>query len=429
MREDETLERELIKLKKIYEKELITKEDYDQERKKVLEVYNEQMRRVFYLDDNIDIKELLKSEMEASSFQDAVVELWERIYHGCPEILDENGEVIQKSILPLRGIKENFDRALKGKEELYVEHLPKLHSVPKFFKNEILIRDDYLEMFKLLQRYDKENLKGNRNYGLYVAGPNGIGKSMGIYALACFAHSLEWLVLYLPDCDDWCSYSTPSECYDHILKAMLYSFYPHRDYRLKFQRGTLGDAVSQALFTRNTEEKMYMYTKIMEELGEITEFPVLLVFNETNAVFTTNLAWDLSAKAYQYSLFLKTVSTLNILKLNRGLKVLSGTGHSRAISHLARGCEYYIFDLSLPSIEEYAHILLETDILPATPREKLRDLKSAGDETGPGSKAAQNFNEILTLLVHTLNTVPRDLRALVNFLKIILQENLGLISG
>lgn len=84
--------------------------------------------------------------------------------------------------------------------------LPNLPTLPKDIPQEksFLIRDITVEIFHNFEYIDKFERQSGQ-YGTYLAGPNGIGKSVIMYCAACLAYARNWLVFYVPRCDEWVS--------------------------------------------------------------------------------------------------------------------------------------------------------------------------------------------------------------------------------
>jgi len=183
--------------------------------------------------------------------------------------------------------------------------------------------------------------------------------------------------------------------YDHILKAMLFGFYPHRN---AFP-GML-DAIVQGIESFG-QTKVATYEAVLQTLTFITSTPVLLIFDETNAIFDTELVFWQGHLAFEHPLFKVTASTLNILDMRRGLKLLSGTGHSEGLKHLARGCEHFTHCLSLPSKEELKNMILHSNLFPDVPRGKILGL----------SNNQKQFDRVIKAIISIIGCIPREVRS------------------
>jgi hypothetical protein len=51
-----------------------------------------------------------------------------------------------------------------------------------------------------------------------LAGPYGVGKSVTLYTIAVLAKAMDWVVVYLPRCDEWVARNPATSQLDYILE-------------------------------------------------------------------------------------------------------------------------------------------------------------------------------------------------------------------
>ena len=83
--------------------------------------------------------------------------------------------------------------------------LPDLGHYPKLFQlksnEDYLVRKSVLHLFSEFEQWFQCKEPRSPEYGLYFAGPEGVGKSVAVYFCACLAYSLGWTVVYFPNCE------------------------------------------------------------------------------------------------------------------------------------------------------------------------------------------------------------------------------------
>lgn len=192
-------------------------------------------------------------------------------------------------------------------------------------------------------------------YGKYLAGPNGIGKSVSLYTLACLAKAKKWIVVYIPQCDEWIARSdTQKNIYEYFLHHFALAIATNNFYNNKTTASNLemcstwGDLVLYG----TTVNALEAVTAITAELCACTDHPVLLVFDEVNALYEMAVSWR-DKLAYEVAPFTYMAATLNRLTMKRGWKVITGvyftntrifsyfcalgTGHERFINAAPAG--------------------------------------------------------------------------------------------
>ncbi|KAJ1496671.1 hypothetical protein HMI54_014241, partial [Coelomomyces lativittatus] len=104
--------------------------------------------------------------------------------------------------------------------------LPDLFSYPKGFPSphgsEFVVRSQVLQLFYALEQQDQhgdQQVVTNRN-GFYLTGPWGVGKSTGMYFLACLAVVKGWVTIYVPTCDEWAAISKKEDRAKYFIRAM-----------------------------------------------------------------------------------------------------------------------------------------------------------------------------------------------------------------
>jgi len=78
-----------------------------------------------------------------------------------------------------------------------------------------------LNLFDELNEMWNTNWNKSMKYGDYLAGPNGIGKSILLYQITCLARAMGFIVVYSPDCDIWAAKSEELNQLEHIWLAFL----------------------------------------------------------------------------------------------------------------------------------------------------------------------------------------------------------------
>eukprot|EP01124_Arcella_intermedia_P025710 TRINITY_DN4659_c0_g1_i2.p1 TRINITY_DN4659_c0_g1~~TRINITY_DN4659_c0_g1_i2.p1 ORF type:complete len:774 (+),score=125.14 TRINITY_DN4659_c0_g1_i2:100-2322(+) len=234
-------------------------------------------------------------------------------------------------------------KELKDSVESFELSFPVLPSQPKGCPdpeiNHLLLLKDTLWCFDQIN--EDWNISPKKQYGYYIKGPNGIGKSISLYQIACLGRAMGFVVIYVPQCDIWVSQNT-------LLQADFYLF-------CEFYRGLLDDMREPAKidnFTYKTLEDVLvdglsafansdseLLSKVIgilfQEMGMFSKKPVLMIFDEINALFSL-YAPKTTVLAYKHSSFIQA-SQLNLLSFQRGLKLLSGTGHQQYLLNAPSG--------------------------------------------------------------------------------------------
>lgn len=76
---------------------------------------------------------------------------------------------------------------------------------------------------------------------------------------------------------------------------------------------------------------------LIAELCTQTKLPLLLVFDEVNALFSETLSWLNGQLAKTGPFFANLAAAINKLTMRRGWKVLSGTVHEQFLAELPDG--------------------------------------------------------------------------------------------
>lgn len=243
--------------------------------------------------------------------------------------------------------RTNFNILLKSYQDpfqLKLGNLPNLLTYPKALpyphKTLFLLRDYPLVLFKQLEQWSNaKQVAGDPRKGFYLAGPNGVGKSVIIYTLACLAKAHNWIVLYIPRCDEWAAKNTSRESKDYLLHAFaaaLVQYYDNAAYTATDAYKTWGE---QLLFGLSTSEadKDTVLSDIIDGVCNQDTIPVLFLFDEVNFLFTDPLPWSLPHLAKNGPYFANLAASISRLHMKRGWKVLSGTGHQQFLKEVPSG--------------------------------------------------------------------------------------------
>jgi len=224
-----------------------------------------------------------------------------------------------------------------------------------------MLRKIPYDYFLELEYWDKASLVNRR--GMYLAGPNGVGKSIIVYTLACLAKANGWIVLYVPDCDEWSAMPSKESTLKYLLNAFALALAPVYDHAVidpsnqRFGK-TWRDLLALGL-TTHTEEVL---TALVSELSNQSDYPLLLVFDEVNALFTRPLPWLNMCLAKDGPFFSYLGASINRLKMECGWKVISGTGHEQFLAALPSGFANSVQHLTPLPNDEF-NILMMSDIL------------------------------------------------------------------
>jgi hypothetical protein len=233
--------------------------------------------------------------------------------------------------------------------------------MPLVGQTKFMLRKTPYDYFQELEYWNRDLLVNKG--GMYLAGPNGVGKSIIVYTLACLAKAKDWIVLYVPDCDEWSALPSKDAALKYLLNKFalaLVPFYSHVVADPSNQRlgKTWGDLIALGL-TTHTEEVL---TDLVSELSNQTDHPLLLIFDEVNALFTRHLPWSRKSLAKDGPFFSYLGASINRLKMNRGWKVISGTGHERFLAALPSGYTNSVRYL-IPLDRSEFNMLMESGIL------------------------------------------------------------------
>lgn len=233
--------------------------------------------------------------------------------------------------------------------------------MPQVETTKFMLRKTPYDYFQELEYWDRGS-QVNKG-GMYLAGPNGVGKSIILYTLACLAKAKGWIVLYVPDCDEWSAMPSKDRALEYLLNAFALALAPVYDHVVagpsnqRFGK-TWRDLLALGL-TTHTEEVL---AALVSELSNQNDYPVLLMFDEVNALFTRPLPWLNMCLAKDGPFFSYLGASINRLKMKRGWKVISGTGHEQFLAALPSGYANSVQYLTpLPSDE--FNELMKSDIL------------------------------------------------------------------
>jgi hypothetical protein len=119
---------------------------------------------------------------------------------------------------------------------------------------------------------------------------------------------------------------------------------------------TWGQVIEEALVSEFVSVMDDAVAIIFSELAACVDIPVLLIFDEVNGIFEKNLA---DTKYFSYA------SHFNKIVLERGWKLISGTGHARFVSRIPNGLESYQSSLVPWSEEEFIYLLKNKELCPS----------------------------------------------------------------
>lgn len=276
-----------------------------------------------------------------------------------------------------------------------------------------LIREETMKIFDEIYTQWYENTSNSvSRYGRYLAGPYGIGKSISLYQISCLARAVGFIVVYVPNCDIWCSQPSELLANTWFLLELTRGLLDHLNETQVFgPKDTWHDLLITAWAARdiqNTKMLTDMIGIILEQLCVYTAKPVLLCFDEVNALFTHKLNWLPQVTPREIGFFTHA-SNLNTTPLQRGLKLLSGTGHQEYLLYAPpgtlRGYTIYLepwSDTDFKSLAFTVNCLLLSDWL----------------------KIENVAHGILNLIILFTGTIPRELRQLTIFIEQSLSKEL-----
>jgi hypothetical protein len=122
---------------------------------------------------------------------------------------------------------------------------------------------------------------------------------------------------------------------------------------------TWGELLLDGLAGHNSQRAL---PNLLDELCSQEVFPLLLVFDEVNALFTEKLPWNQTELAKSGPYFSNLAASINKLTMRRGWKVISGTGHKQFLEGLPSGLTDTVRYLT-PFEQEEFYLLLKSDIL------------------------------------------------------------------
>eukprot|EP01124_Arcella_intermedia_P032902 TRINITY_DN7765_c0_g2_i2.p2 TRINITY_DN7765_c0_g2~~TRINITY_DN7765_c0_g2_i2.p2 ORF type:complete len:360 (-),score=37.67 TRINITY_DN7765_c0_g2_i2:1152-2231(-) len=209
---------------------------------------------------------------------------------------------------------------------------PLLLSKPKQFPatgGKLILQKETVSFFVRLYDAWVKGLNSTDRHGWYFTGPNGVGKSVALYCLVCMARASGFLVVYVPNCDTWCSYGTELESYLWLLQEITSGLIDFLDTptTTTINKTTWGELLTEAWSSKDdlvNLKKIIGY--LMEEIISHTDHPVIFCFDEINALYS-NKIWT-NDVAYQSPLF-RIACNINVTPFKRGFKLLSGTGHEQ----------------------------------------------------------------------------------------------------
>ena len=172
---------------------------------------------------------------------------------------------------------------------------------------------------------------------MYLAGPNGVGKSVIIYTLTCLAKAHDWIVLYVPNCDEWATLPSEEGALAYLLHKFAIALAPHYNqpvYTSTKLGRTWGEILKRGM--SGSGDKDRTLSILLDELSRQKDHPLLLVFDEVNALFTQKLPWG-NRLAKEGPYFSHLAATINRFTMQRGWKVISGTGHEQFLAELPSG--------------------------------------------------------------------------------------------
>lgn len=174
-------------------------------------------------------------------------------------------------------------------------------------------------------------------HGMYLAGPNSVGKSITIYTLVCPAQAHGWIVLYVPNCDEWAAKASAEEAMKYLLTKIalaLVPFYEHPTFLYRQDGRTWEELLMNGLASQNTQQ---VFSDLLDELCNQEDFPLLLVFDKVNTLFSNILPWLQGQLTKTVLYFTNLTTTLNKLTMCHRWKVLSRTGHEQFLAELPSG--------------------------------------------------------------------------------------------
>jgi len=286
-------------------------------------------------------------------------------------------------------------------------NLPYLGITPKDFPdlqtNKFIVRERVLQYFEDFNKFDHGT--GSKNYGYYFSGPNGVGKSVAIYFLACLAYAYDWFVIYIPQSDDWVSSENKTDAIKYFLKAVARGLGKYHEEELpsmfptNWSISTIGELVASGISSVDPSYIESVYLGFLDQLRVWDRCPILLIFDEVNALFSKPNPDRPATNHVPFNFG----STLNLVDMRRGWKLISGTGHEKFLANLQSGIEKCVRRLC-----PYDMISFNTLIEIASHKWLFDTLKSIGDN---------NTKEKVDLLIkRNLGGVPRQLSLFGDFL-------------
>ena len=123
---------------------------------------------------------------------------------------------VHKQQLPRYQELATFYSGWKDGSPSQAKMFPVLQTLPKECPDpqtmNFLIQQETMKIFhKLYQEWYEDTSLSISRYGRYLAGPNGIGKSISLYQICCLARAVGFIVVYVPNCDIWCQQPTELE--------------------------------------------------------------------------------------------------------------------------------------------------------------------------------------------------------------------------
>jgi hypothetical protein len=172
-----------------------------------------------------------------------------------------------------------------------------------------------------------------------------------------------WIVVYLPNCDEWASMASEEGALRYLLDRFAVALAPHygQPAAVHFRFGrTWGEILAHGLIDQADTKSVL--SDLIAELCEQKQYPLLWIFDEINALFTTKVPWLNGELAKIGPFFANLAASINHLAMSRGWKVLSGTGHERFLGELPSGLTGSVMHL-IPLENAEFNKLLESGIL------------------------------------------------------------------
>jgi hypothetical protein len=278
--------------------------------------------------------------------------------------------------------------------------LPRLAARPKEFNmdEKFVVRDSVLELFRKYEVWSLRT-KPEEKYGRYVAGPEGIGKSVALYFVSCLARAMNWFVIYIARCDQWISMSWDEvTAIRYFAKQAASSIAPFRGTpKLRWQK-----KIADIFHTSDPPTSRRLMGEFLNELHEYDskEYPILLVFDEANALHTEKAAWN-NEVAFKTTPF-KIAASLDIISFARGFKLISGTGNENFLNTFMSSLNIAAIDRFAPyTVAEFKY-LLSTELCPDIIRTVLQKLPDEKDQ-------------LIQDLIAIIGTVPRQLKFIKSY--------------